>query len=139
MAEGHLAKKQKLNPKSFLPSNTSFEQAMKNKTFFADKSHLIPFIEEEHNVIFCRPRRFGKSLILQMLMIYFDKRTDDTKFNEVFLSLKISMTYVIVTALFLSCFLALWLPVDWGERWRRAAQDRSSGQVHHPPTGLFHV
>ena len=88
MAEGHQAKWQKLNPKTFLPSDTSFEQAMKDKTFFADKSHLIPFIEEERNVIFCRPRRFGKSLILQMLMTYFDKNTDDTKFNEVFFFFK---------------------------------------------------
>ena len=77
------AKKRKLNPKSFLPSDTSFEQAMRDNTFFADKSRLIPFLEEERNVIFCRPRRFGKSLILQMLMTYFDIKTDDAKFNKV--------------------------------------------------------
>ena len=88
MADGHQAKKQKLeDPADFLPSDTSFEQAMKDKAFFADKSHLIPYIQEKKNVIFCRPRRFGKSLILQMLMTYFDKRTDDTKFNEVFIDL----------------------------------------------------
>jgi len=81
------AKKRKLNPKSFLPSDTSFEQAMRDNTFFADKSRLIPFLEEERNVIFCRPRRFGKSLILQMLMTYFDIKTDDAKFNEVFIYL----------------------------------------------------
>jgi len=80
------AKRRKLNPKSFLSSDVSFEQAMKDKAFFADKSHLIPYIQKKENVIFCRPSRFGKSLILQMLMAYFDKNTNDAKFNEVFLS-----------------------------------------------------
>jgi len=77
------AKKRRLeDPADFLPASTSFEKMM-DKTFFADKSSLIPFIEEDRNVIFCCPSRFGKSLILQMLMAYFDKKTDDAKFTAV--------------------------------------------------------
>jgi len=88
------AKKRRLeDPADFLPASTSFEKMMKDKTFFADKSSLIPFIEEDRNVIFCRPSRFGKSLILQMLMAYFDKKTDDAKFTAVCLSHCFSYCY----------------------------------------------
>ena len=59
---------------------------MKNKSFFTDKSPFIKILGEKNNVIFTRPRRFGKSLVLQMLRDYFDKNKRD-QFDTVFGSL----------------------------------------------------
>lgn len=67
----------------FLPTETSFENAMKKNTFFADKSRFIKILGDKNNVIFTRPKRFGKSLVLQMFRDYFDKNKKD-QFDEVF-------------------------------------------------------
>ena len=47
----------------------------------------IPALEEQpRNLMFIRPRRFGKSLLLSMLKTYYDKAKKD-QFEEIFGSL----------------------------------------------------
>ena len=61
---------------------------MQDKTFFADKSKFIPLVEKMSNIVFTRPRRFGKSLVLQMRMCYYDKKNaGDNEFDKVCSSL----------------------------------------------------
>ena len=55
----------------------SFENNRKEQRYFADKSAMIPSLDKKTNMIFCRPRRFGKSTILQMLKCYYDKNKSD--------------------------------------------------------------
>ncbi|WP_294553416.1 AAA family ATPase [uncultured Bacteroides sp.] len=52
--------------------------------YYVDKTHFIPQIEQaDRFFFFIRPRRFGKSLTLNMLQHYYDVRTKD-KFDELF-------------------------------------------------------
>ncbi|MDR2345516.1 MAG: AAA family ATPase, partial [Planctomycetaceae bacterium] len=45
-----------------------------NKFVYVDKTQFIELLENENNAskIFIRPRRFGKSLFLSMLLYYYD-------------------------------------------------------------------
>ena len=46
--------------------------------YYVDKTHYIPLIEEaNHYFFFIRPRRFGKSLLLNMLRQYYDLKKAD--------------------------------------------------------------
>ncbi len=52
--------------------------------YYVDKTHFIPMIEQaDRYFFFMRPRRFGKSLTLNMLRQYYDIRTKD-KFDALF-------------------------------------------------------
>ncbi|MDQ6950722.1 MAG: AAA family ATPase, partial [Mariprofundales bacterium] len=52
---------------------SDFQFITKNKLFYVDRTHLIPAIERAgQQLIFLRPRRFGKSLLLSMLENYYD-------------------------------------------------------------------
>ena len=52
--------------------------------YYVDKTHFIPLIEQaDRFFFFIRPRRFGKSLTLNVLQHYYDIRTKD-KFDELF-------------------------------------------------------
>ena len=52
--------------------------------YYVDKTHFIPMIEQaDRFFFFIRPRRFGKSLTLNVLQHYYDVRTRD-KFNDLF-------------------------------------------------------
>lgn len=52
--------------------------------YYVDKTHYIPLIEQaDRFFFFIRPRRFGKSLTLNVLQHYYDVRTKD-KFDELF-------------------------------------------------------
>ena len=52
--------------------------------YYVDKTHFIPLIEQaDRFFFFMRPRRFGKSLTLNVLQHYYDVRTKD-KFDELF-------------------------------------------------------
>lgn len=64
-----------------------FETVMKDNLYYVDKTMYIPLLEEQpHNLMFIRPRRFGKSLLLSMLRTYYDKAKKD-QFEEIFGSL----------------------------------------------------
>ena len=68
-----------------LPYGVSdFIQLRKQNKYYVDKTMYIPMLEERGNFLFLiRPRRFGKSLFLNMLAAYYDsKRTD--RFDELF-------------------------------------------------------
>ena len=52
--------------------------------YYVDKTHFIPLIEQaDRFFFFIRPRRFGKSLTLNVLQHYYDIRTKD-KFDDLF-------------------------------------------------------
>ena len=64
-----------------------FETVMKDNLYYVDKTMYIPLLEEQpRNLMFIRPRRFGKSLLLSMLRTYYDKAKKD-QFEEIFGSL----------------------------------------------------
>ncbi len=57
---------------------SDFSKVIHNGYFYQDRTQLIPVLEETGDqLIFLRPRRFGKSLLLSMLEQYYDlKRAD---------------------------------------------------------------
>ena len=71
-----------------LPYGVSdFEYVMRENFYYVDKTMYIPILEEQPNyLMFIRPRRFGKSLLLSMLKTYYDKAKKD-QFEEIFGSL----------------------------------------------------
>ena len=71
-----------------LPYGVSdFEYVMRGNYYYVDKTMYIPLIEDQPNyLMFIRPRRFGKSLLLSMLKTYYDKAKKD-QFEELFGSL----------------------------------------------------
>ena len=71
-----------------LPYGVSdFESVIRDNLYYVDKTMYIPMLEEQpRNLMFIRPRRFGKSLLLSMLKTYYDKAKKD-QFEEIFGSL----------------------------------------------------
>ena len=71
-----------------LPYGVSdFESVIRDNLYYVDKTMYIPMLEKQpRNLMFIRPRRFGKSLLLSMLKTYYDKAKKD-QFEEIFGSL----------------------------------------------------
>ena len=71
-----------------LPYGVSdFESVIRDNLYYVDKTMYIPQLEAQpNNLMFIRPRRFGKSLLLSMLKTYYDKAKKD-QFEEIFGSL----------------------------------------------------
>ena len=71
-----------------LPYGVSdFESVIRDNLYYVDKTMYIPMLEAQpNNLMFIRPRRFGKSLLLSMLKTYYDKAKKD-QFEEIFGSL----------------------------------------------------
>ena len=71
-----------------LPYGVSdFEYVMSDNLYYVDKTMYIPLLEQQPNyLMFIRPRRFGKSLLLSMLATYYDKAKKE-QFEEIFGSL----------------------------------------------------
>ena len=62
----------------------NFEDIRLDNYYYVDKTRFIPLIEDaDRFFFFIRPRRFGKSLTLNMLQHYYDVRTRD-KFDALF-------------------------------------------------------
>ena len=62
----------------------NFEDIRLDNYYYVDKTSFIPLIEQSDLFFFfIRPRRFGKSLTLNMLQYYYDVRTKD-KFDSLF-------------------------------------------------------
>lgn len=61
-----------------------FEKMIKGEYLYVDRTHHIPFVEAwADELLFMRPRRFGKSLWLSTLMTYYDiAKADD--FDQLF-------------------------------------------------------
>ena len=66
-----------------------FQKIINEGYFYADRTDLIPLLEETGDqLLFLRPRRFGKSLLLSMLENYYDLAKEDT-FDRLFGHLKV--------------------------------------------------
>ena len=61
-----------------------FQTVVRSGYFYVDRTSLIPAIEEAgQQLLFLRPRRFGKSLLLSMLEHYYDLARAD-QFQQTF-------------------------------------------------------
>ncbi len=68
---------------------SDFKQIVTQDFFYQDRTHFIPILENIGNyLLFIRPRRFGKSLLLSMLEHYYDVARKD-EFETIFGHLKI--------------------------------------------------
>lgn len=74
-----------LSDRKLLPYGMmNFEDIRLDNYYYVDKTAFIPLIEQSDRFFFfIRPRRFGKSLTLNMLQHYYDIRTKD-KFDALF-------------------------------------------------------
>ena len=59
--------------------NTSFVE-IASECYYVDKTLLIRDLMDDHNMVtlFTRPRRFGKTLAINMLKTFFEKTEEDT-------------------------------------------------------------
>ena len=63
---------------------SDFGKLMRDGYFYQDRSDRIPLLEDAGDqLLFIRPRRFGKSLLLSMLEHYYDLRQAD-EFEQLF-------------------------------------------------------
>ncbi|MDQ6979408.1 MAG: AAA family ATPase, partial [Mariprofundaceae bacterium] len=73
----------------FAYGSSDFQRIIVNNMFYVDRTHLIPAIEDAGDqIIFLRPRRFGKSLWLSTLENYYDIAKAD-QFDALFGALAI--------------------------------------------------
>ena len=73
-----------LEPKRVPYGVSDFERVIRENQYYVDKTMYIPLLENQpDNLIFIRPRRFGKSLFLSMLETYYDCKKKD-QFQEIF-------------------------------------------------------
>ncbi len=66
----------------------NFENLRKDHFFYMDKTQFIPLLEQKKKFFFIRPRRFGKSLLISLLMSYYDiNKADifDTLFDGLYI------------------------------------------------------
>jgi len=62
---------------------SDFREIVTQKYFYCDRTDRIPLIERGKYLLFLRPRRFGKSLLLSMLANYYDVAKKD-EFDHLF-------------------------------------------------------
>ena len=67
---------------------SNFERIRKNNFLYVDKTRFIKMVEAMDYVLHLRPRRFGKSLFVDMLDNYYDVASAD-RFDELFSGLSI--------------------------------------------------
>jgi len=68
---------------------SDFKKLITKNYFYCDRTYMIPMIEDAaESILFLRPRRFGKSLLLSMLENYYDINKKDM-FDTIFGHLKI--------------------------------------------------
>ncbi|WP_448530029.1 AAA family ATPase [Raineya sp.] len=67
---------------------SNFEKIRREGQVFVDKTPFIPLLEEYSNVVYLRPRRFGKSLFVSLLGYYYDIRHKE-RFEALFAQLYI--------------------------------------------------
>ncbi|MEG1729972.1 MAG: AAA family ATPase, partial [Bacteroidaceae bacterium] len=66
-----------------------FVSVMEQNLYYVDKTMFLPIMEEQPRFLFfIRPRRFGKSLFINMMRAYYDKAMTD-QFDSLFGSLYI--------------------------------------------------
>jgi len=63
---------------------SDFDSLITRQFYYADRTDQIPLLEEAGDqLLFLRPRRFGKSLLLSMLENYYDLNKSD-RFEQLF-------------------------------------------------------
>ena len=63
---------------------TDYTRLARENYYYVDKTHFIPLIEQFASYLFLiRPRRFGKTLLINMLAAYYDINNAD-RFEELF-------------------------------------------------------
>ena len=63
---------------------SDFMLVRRDDMYYVDKTMYLPKLEDENNnLFFIRPRRFGKSIFLSMLHAYYDIREKDN-FDQLF-------------------------------------------------------
>ena len=63
---------------------SDYESLTRDNCYYVDKTHFIPLIEQEARYLFLiRPRRFGKTLLINMLAAYYDINNAN-RFEELF-------------------------------------------------------
>ena len=67
---------------------SDFRQIVTADYFYCDRTDRISLLEESKSILFLRPRRFGKSLLLSMLANYYDVALADG-FEDIFGGLRI--------------------------------------------------
>ncbi|MDR1022656.1 MAG: AAA family ATPase, partial [Prevotellaceae bacterium] len=72
-------------PKRLPYGNSNFEKIRTGSYAYIDKTRFIELLEQEDNdnLFFTRPRKFGKSLFFSMLSHYYDINQAD-KFEQLF-------------------------------------------------------
>ncbi|MCP4111617.1 MAG: AAA family ATPase, partial [Desulfobacteraceae bacterium] len=65
-----------------------FREIITKGHFYCDRTDRIHLLERGKYLLFLRPRRFGKSLLLSMLANYYDVALED-RFRELFGHLEI--------------------------------------------------
>jgi hypothetical protein len=61
-------------------SNLNYQERLELECYYVDKTLLIKDIIDDHNKVylFTRPRRFGKTLTLDMVRTFFERTKEDT-------------------------------------------------------------
>ena len=67
---------------------SDFKKIVTQGFYYCDRTDYIPLLEQGQYLLFLRPRRFGKSLLLSMLANYYDVIRKE-QFQEFFGHLKI--------------------------------------------------
>jgi hypothetical protein len=62
---------------------SDFRELVSKGYFYCDRTDRIPLLEASKSILFLRPRRFGKSLLLSMLANYYDVAKSDS-FEKLF-------------------------------------------------------
>jgi hypothetical protein len=84
---------------------SNFDKIIRENYFYCDRTDKIPTLESAgHSLLFLRPRRFGKSLLLSMLATYYDIAKADS-FDKLFGNLLIGQN---PTKLHNSYFILKW-------------------------------
>lgn len=64
---------------------SDFASVITRNLYYVDKTKFIPDLEDQaDNLFFIRPRRFGKSLFINMLRTYYDCKTTPERFQKLF-------------------------------------------------------
>ena len=109
---------------------SDFREIMREGYFYCDRTDRIPLLEQGKYLLFLRPRRFGKTLLLSMLANYYDVARKD-EFQDIFGDLKIGRN---PTPLHNRYFILQWDfscvdPFGTAENIRRALHDHINSRI----------
>lgn len=86
---------------------SNFEDVIMQNRYYVDKTMYIPLLEDQANyLIFIRPRRFGKSLLLSMLRSYYDlsQKISSSNYSAISGSVSIQLRFKANTKYFILTF-----------------------------------